>query len=106
MTNWLSDPRFRIAARVVRVRLERDESGLTLFLRFAVPNHGEMEWRFTRVSQLRFRGRSTELLGLVRMQCEDIRSNGWEDAHFQVKDYEEEFVSFLCRDIDEVPSSN
>jgi len=40
------------------------------------------------------------------MQCEDIRSNGWEDARFEVKDYEEEFVSFLCRDVDEVVSSS
>lgn len=32
--------------------------------------------------------------------AEDISARGWDGARFLVKDYEEEFMSFVCRDID------
>ena len=107
MKSWTMDSRFAKPARVIRVFLERTEEGLTLRLKL---NHGpgrsDMEWCFRGVTQLRFRGESTELLELVLLQCENVASQGWEETRFRVKDYEEEFVSFFCTDIQEVGTSN
>ncbi len=106
MKSWLNDHRFAKSARVVRVLLERSDEGLILFLKLiADSDHSEMEWRFVRVTQLKFRGESTELLGLVLLQCEDVTSQGWEGIRFRVKDYEGEFLSFFCEDIEEVEMS-
>lgn len=104
--SWVTDSRFAKPARVVRVLLERNDDDLVLHLKLAHDSgHSEMEWRFVGVIQLKFRGESTDLLGLVLLQCEDLTSHGWEGTRFKVKDYEEEFVSFLCRDIEEVVAS-
>jgi hypothetical protein len=102
MKDWMSDDRFFKPARVVRLLLERDEGGQTLLLRLALADQSQVEWRFSGVSQLRFRGESTDLLGPVLLQREDVRSRGWEGARFRIWDYEEEFVSFLCLNVDEV----
>jgi hypothetical protein len=107
MKNWSTDNRFAKAARVIRVVLARDnDDGLILQLKLTYDSdHSEMEWRFVGVTQLQFHGESTDLLALVLLQCEDVSSHGWEGIRFRVKDYEEEFVSFLCADIQEVVGS-
>jgi hypothetical protein len=99
-----SDSPFTKPTRIVRVLLERREQGLELVIRFRrEANHFEQDLRFVGVTELQFRGETTDLTGLVLLQCEDISSRGWENAHFRVKDYEEEFVSFYCRAIEDVP---
>ena len=98
MIPLIGDSRFSKPVRVVRLLLERNEEGLSLTLR-SDADGAEVELRFVGVSQLRFRGATTGLLGLVLLQYEDIASQGWEDIRFRVTDYEEEFVSFYCADI-------
>lgn len=105
-TKSTSDDRFSSPVRIRRVVLERQEGELVLLLKVVFEaNLSEVEWRFSGVSQLRFRGETTDLLGIVRLQCEDIASQGWEGKRFRVKDYEEEFISFFCGDFGEVPQS-
>lgn len=103
MTESISGIGFSNAARVQRVVVERGEEGLTVSLRLTrEADHTEFEWRFDGVTQLRFRGDSTELLGVLLLQCEDVSSLGWDGIRYRVKDYEEEFVSFYCEAIREV----
>jgi hypothetical protein len=97
MTNSIKGIGFSKTARVQRVLVERNEDGLTLSLRLAdAADHTTVEWHFDGVTELRFRGDSADLLGLVLLQSEDLASRGWEGAKYRVKDYEEEFVSFYC----------
>lgn len=58
------------------------------------------ELRFVGVRELRFRGERTELQEIVLLTAEDVSSHGWEGVRFRVKDYEEEFISFLCAEIE------
>ncbi len=103
MTNSIRDIGFSKTAKVQRVLVERSEEGLTLSIRLAdAADHTVVEWYFDGVTELRFRGDSTDLLGLVRLQSEDLASHGWDGVRFRVKDYEEEFVSFYCMAIREV----
>ncbi len=80
--------------------LERSASALSLTVRL-VPADGSpcLCVRFLGVRELRFRGETTELLELVRLGVEDVSRRGWEGVHFQVKDLEEEFISFFCSEI-------
>ena len=104
MTNSIKGIGFSKAARVKRVLVERAEEGLSFSLSFADPaDQTQVEWRFDGVTQLRFRGEATDLLGLVLLQSEDLTSSGWDGARYRVKDYEEEFVSFYCMAIQETP---
>ncbi len=82
------------------------DQGLTLSLGLtSEADHTEAEWRFAGVTQLRFRGDSTELLGILLLQCEDVSSLGWDGTRYRVRDYEEEFVSFYCEAIQVIPRS-
>jgi hypothetical protein len=85
----------------VRVLLERNDGNMSLVLALqSSADQSEAELRFNRITQLRFRGDTTDLSGLVLLQCEDVASRGWEGVRFMVKDYEEEFISFYCDDIE------
>jgi hypothetical protein len=66
----------------------------------------EPEIRCIDAADVRFRGDRTELKEIVLLMAKDISSRGWEGARFLVKDYEEEFVSFVCRDIDRGPTES
>jgi hypothetical protein len=59
-----------------------------------------IELRFKGALDVRFRGERTELTEIVDLLVDDISSREWEGARFRVKDYEEEFISFVCREID------
>ena len=103
--NWRNDTRLAEPLRVTRVVLEREGNGLILSLRLRNDSDAsEVELIFLDVTDLRFRSTTIELTGLVLLQFEDIRKNGWEGIHFCVKDYEEEFILFYCRDIKEAAS--
>ena len=102
MTNTIKGVGFSKTARVQRVLVERAGEGLTLSLRLSdAADHTEVDWYFDGVTQLRFRGESTDLLNLVLLQSEDLTSNGWDGVRYRVTDYEEEFVSFYCIGIGE-----
>ena len=97
------DKSFRIAdpSRVVRMILERDDKELSItFVLLPEGSRSTIEVRCRGVGDMRFRGETTELTELVLLLAEDISSTGWEGARYRVKDYEEEFVSFVCRSID------
>ena len=51
-------------------------------------------------SNVKFLGGRTELTEIVLLMAEDISDRGWEDARFQLRDYEGEFLSFSCREFD------
>lgn len=88
--------------RVYHLSLEKAEDGLALTLRMrAASSNRELTVRFAGVTELRFRGPTTDLNGLVRLQLEDVAAAGMEEVRFRVKDYEEEFVSFSCRSFDD-----
>lgn len=94
--------RLTAPSRVVRLVLERpadQELMITLTL-VSDGTSSTNEVRFRGVSDVHFRGDRTELSGIVLFLVEDISSRGWEGARFRVKDYEEEFLSFQCREID------
>lgn len=92
----LSEP-----GHVLRLVLERSEEGLTLTLTVRLePGSRTAELRFLGVRDLRFRGENTELQQIVLLIAEDVSSHGWEGVTFRVKDYEEEFISFLCAEIE------
>jgi len=103
MIQWTKDSPLAKPARITRVLLERNEAGLVLLLKVqSDADHSEVELRFVGVTKLRFRGETTELLGLVLLQFEEMTSQGWEETRFRVKDYEEEFLSFYCRSIEKI----
>ena len=104
MSIVIADARFSKMARVQRVLLQRTEDeGLILSLGLVDPkDHTKLNWRFEGVRKLRFRGDFTDLLLLVRLQYEDLAPRGWEDVRYEVKDCEEEFISFYCVAIREV----
>jgi hypothetical protein len=87
-------------SRVVLISLSRDGDELSLVLRLRDQQaRSEVSYEFLNVSDLRFRGERTELKELVLLLAEDVTSDGWEGVRFRVKDYEEEFISFLYREI-------
>jgi hypothetical protein len=100
---WTKESPLAKPARITRVLLERNEEGLVLLLKVrSDAEESEVELRFIGVTQLRFRGETTELLGLVLLQFKEMTSQGWEEARFRVKDWEEEFLSFYCKTIERV----
>jgi len=87
-------------SRVLELSLSRDGDELSLFLRMREEGtNAEISYAFSAVSDLRFRGERTELKELVLLLSEDASRDGWERVRFRVKDYEEEFISFLCGDM-------
>ena len=101
MIPLIGDSRFSHPARVVQLSIERTEDKLGL--RLTLENTVEkvrLEVRFVGVRQLRFRTDPTDLLGLVLMQCDNVTDRGWEGIRFEIKDYEEEFISFYCEAFD------
>lgn len=85
---------------MVLISLSRDGDELSLVLRLRDQQaRSEVSYEFLNVSDLRFRGERTELKELVLLLAEDVTSDGWEGVRFRVKDYEEEFISFLYREI-------
>ena len=88
-------------SRVVGLEVERNELGLSVVLRLAavdVPRTYVL--RFRQVQELRLRSHYTELQGIVLMLAEDISRSGLEGMRWRVKDYEEEFLSFVCAEIE------
>ena len=84
---------------------DRGDIAVDRVLRGADRRRSSPEFRYGtcfRATQLRFLSASTDLLGLVLLQCEDVSSLGWEGIRYRVQDIEEEFVSFFCCDIAEV----
>jgi hypothetical protein len=91
-------------SRVIRLLLDRGAEELTITLTLLpIGAATSIEIRFLGVSELRFRGERIELNEIVLLLAEDISRNGWEIPRFRVKDYEEEFISFLCREIQPLP---
>jgi hypothetical protein len=89
-------------SRVVLLSLTRVHDELSLALRLQDCRTGnEATFQFLKVSDLAFRGDRTELTELVLLVVEDISSDGWEGVRYRVKDYEEEFISFLCAEVRE-----
>src|SRR5690242_19012989 len=86
-------------ARIVRLVLDRNsDKELTIVLNLIPEGQSStIELRFCGASDVRFRGERTELKEIVILFAEDISSSGWEGANFRVKDYEEDFISFVCR---------
>jgi hypothetical protein len=89
-------------SRIVRLVLDRSEQRELTIIMSLVSNGASSvtEVRFRGASDVRFRGVRTELKELVVLLVEDISSRGWEGVNLSVKDYEEEFISFVCREID------
>jgi hypothetical protein len=95
---------FRLAdpSRVVRIAIDRSNDDLTITFHLLPLGASEpIEVRFIGAADVRFRGDRTELKEIVLLMVEDISSRGLEGANFLVKDYEEEFISFVCRKIDQ-----
>jgi len=81
--------------------LERTKSELVLVMSLVPLTAGpQIDLRFVGVSDLTFRGERTELTGIVLLIADDISARGWDGSKFRVKDYEEEFISFVCREIE------
>ena len=102
----VGESEFRLAdpSRVVRIALDRSDDDLTItFLLMPLEASEPIEVRCIGAADVRFRGDRTELKEIVLLMAEDISSRGWEGARYLVKDYEEEFISFVCREIDRVP---
>lgn len=88
------------SSRVVRLTLDRMSGELCLRLLLEGAESGaDLSLTFFGVSELRFRSERTELMELVLLVVEDLSSRGLEDVRFRVKDSEEEFASFYCREI-------
>jgi hypothetical protein len=88
-------------SRIVRLVLDRSDNDLTITMSLLPQGASStIEVRCRGASDVRFRGERTELKEIVLLQVEDISSSGWEGARYRVKDYEEEFISFVCREID------
>lgn len=105
MMKHSTESRLSEPGRVTRLVLERDAEGLTLVLTVRPEDDpGTTELRFVGVRELRFRGETTELKEIVLLLAEDVSSYGWEGVRFRVKDYEEEFISFLCGEIVREPA--
>jgi hypothetical protein len=84
-----------------RLVLRREGEELTLVLTVASEaSDVSVVVVFRGVSDLKFLGERTLLTECVLLVARDISADGWEDARFRVKDYEEEFVSFVCREIE------
>ena len=99
----MSNPSVRLAepSRIVRLVLERSDDDLTITFRLLPHGASDpIEVRCRGAADVRFRGERTELKELVLLVAEEISSSGWEGARYFVKDYEEEVISFVCRDID------
>lgn len=91
-------------SRVVALVLDRDEEELRMTLRLRPDGGGDpLELRFSGVTSLRFRGATVELNEIALLLAEDISTRGLERIRFHVKDYEEELVSFECREIHPAP---
>ena len=100
MSDTNESKRLGALSRVLELSLLRDGESLSLFLRMREEGtNEEVRYTFSDVSDLRFRGERTELKELVLLLSEDVSSDGWERVRFRVKDYEEEFISFLCGDL-------
>lgn len=87
------------AGRVRSLMLERLDEELVLsmtLVQLGAPRAVTLTFRG--VASLRFQGEYTELNEVVLLVAADISSRGWEGARFSVRDYEEEFVGFTCRD--------
>ena len=52
---------------------------------------------------LRSRGQRTLLTEIVLLLAEDVAARGWERVRFEVKDADEEFISFFCERIEREP---
>jgi hypothetical protein len=97
---------FRIAGpcRVESICLRSVDEDLTLTMRLIpiATRDGvdrEREVEFFGVTGLQFIGGTTDLNQIVLLLGEDISSRGLENIMFVVKDYEEEFVRFYCREM-------
>ena len=99
----MSNPSVRLAdpSRIVSLALERCDDGLLITFRLLPQGASDLiEVRCRGAVDLRFRGERTELKELVLLLAEEISSSGWEGARYLVKDYEEEVISFICREIE------
>jgi hypothetical protein len=99
----MSNPSVRLAdlSRIVRLVFDRGDDDLTITFRLLPQGASEpIEVRCRGAADVRFRGERTELKELVLLLAEEISSSGWEGAKYRVKDYEEEVISFVCREID------
>jgi hypothetical protein len=87
-------------SRVKEIVLSRTEEELVVRIRL-VPEGGieEADYVFRGVGDLRFRGERTDLTQIVALAIEDITNFGWDGVRYRVRDYEEEFVSFLCQEV-------
>ena len=86
-------------SRVEEVVLAREGEELILRLRLiAEPGGEQTAFTFHDVRDLRFRSQPIDLGGLVVLMKENVINHGWDKVRFRIKDYEEEFISFYCRD--------
>lgn len=96
-----SHSRLNEPGHVLRLTLERDERGLTLTLSLRRPNMmSTTDLRFAGVQNLRLRGEVTDLGQIVGLIAADISTREWEGIRYSVTDDEEEFVSFVCAEIE------
>ena len=101
MSTEKSSVRLADPSRIVRVVLDRSDNDLTITLSLQPQGASStIEVRCRGASDVHFRGERTDLKEIVLLLAEDISSSGWEGTRYRVKDYEEEFISFVCREID------
>lgn len=98
---------YRVAgpSHVLSVSLERTGPELRIAVVLA-PIDGSEQVTITcrHATDVKFLGERTELKEIVLLMAEDISDRGWEDARFQLKDYEGEVLSFACREFECVKS--
>ena len=100
MTPETLESRLAEPSRVVRIGIERSDAGLLISLSLVpIDSSRVIELRFVGASDVQFLGERTELSEIVLLLAEDITSRGWEGLNFRVRDYENEFLSFVCREI-------
>lgn len=105
MKNEAHERRLCAPSRAVRLVLERGKDGMDIIMTLrpiepAIPH--EVRLKFGRVSNVRFRGERTELTEIVSLFARDVSQDGLEGIRFLVRDDEEEFISFGCREIEEL----
>ena len=76
-------------------RREAEHPSIELVMQEQVAPHRKIGFRFHRVRDVQFSGWGS----IVGLYFQSIRDRGWEDARFEVGDYEQACIHLFCYDI-------
>ena len=76
-------------------RWQAEHPSIELVMQEQVAPHRKIGFRFQRVRDVQFSGWGS----IVGLYFQSIRDRGWEDARFEVGDYEQACIHLFCYDI-------